>query len=154
MIEAPMNKIALLFVGLIFLSGCTKHVRLYPVNELASQTGIIQAKYVDSGQGGGKVTIVMPDGEILNGEYSAVDNSTVGFGNIYTSVYDTGGSAFDSGSTTSYSVPGLNPGIVSLFGDKGTMMQCEYFVSTWSAWSGTGGGACISSDGALYRLDF
>ena len=136
---------------LVVLSGCTKQARLYPVNDKAAETGILQAKYVDSGAGGGKASIIMPDGEILNGEYSTVDNSTVGFGSIYTSVYGTGGAAFGSGSATSFSVPGSSPGIVSFYGTNGTMMQCEYFVSTWS---GKGGGACKSDDGALYRLHF
>jgi hypothetical protein len=147
-----MKKLALLFVVLIFLPACTstKHARLYPFNELASQTGVLQAEYLDSGMGGGQVTITMPDGEILNGEYSTVDNSTVGFGSIYTSVYGTGGSAFGSGSATSFSVPGSSPGIASFYGTNGTMMQCEYFVSR----SGKGGGACKSADGALYRLHF
>ena len=61
------------------------------------------------------------------------------------------GSAFGSGSATSVNVPGSTPGIASLFGDKGTMLQCEYFVSYWT---GKGGGACKSGDGALYRLHF
>ena len=147
-----MKKQALLVVIMFFLFGCTstKQARLYPVNDKAAETGTLQAKYVDSGVGGGKASIIMPDGEILNGEYSTVDNSTVGFGSIYTSVYGTGGSAFGSGSATSFSVPGSSPGIASFYGTNGTMMQCEYFVSR----SGKGGGACKSDDGALYRLHF
>jgi len=146
-----MKKLFLLIFVLFVLGGCTKQARLYPVNDMASKTGVLEAEYKDSGMGGGQVTIIMPDGEILNGEYSTVDTSNVGFGSIYASVYGTGGSAFGSGTATSYSVPGSSPGIVSLFGNKGTMMQCEYFVSNWS---GKGGGACISADGALYRLHF
>ena len=147
-----MKKQALLVVIMLFLLGCTstKQARLYPVNDKAAETGTLQAKYVDSGAGGGEASIIMPDGEILNGEYSTVDNSTVGFGSIYTSVYGTGGSAFGSGSATSFSVPGSSPGIAPFYGTNGTMMQCEYFVSR----SGKGGGACKSDDGALYRLHF
>ena len=145
-----MKKQALLVVIMFFLFGCTstKQARLYPVNDKAAETGTLQAKYVDSGVGGGEASIIMPDGEILNGEYSTVDNSTVGFGSIYTSVNVAGGAAFGSGSATS--VPGSSPGIASFYGTNGTMMQCEYFVSR----SGKGGGACKSDDGALYRLHF
>ncbi len=145
-----MKKQALLVVIMFFLFGCTstKQARLYPVNDKAAETGTLQVKYVDSGAGGGEASIIMPDGEILNGEYSTVDNSTVGFGSIYTSVNVAGGAAFGSGS--SFSVPGSSPGIASFYGTNGTMMQCEYFVSR----SGNAGGACKSEDGALYRLHF
>ena len=146
-----MKKLVLLVFVLLFLVACTKYARLYPVNDLASTTGVLKAKYIDSGTGGGEITLVMPDGETLSGEYTTVDTTTVGFGNIYTSVYGTGGSAYGTGTATSFAVSGSSPGIATLYGNKGTMMQCEYFVSNWT---GKGGGACKKNDGSLYRLHF
>ncbi|MEJ2270128.1 MAG: hypothetical protein P8Y04_10195, partial [Desulfobulbaceae bacterium] len=61
-----MKKLALLMFVLLFLVACTKHARLYPVNDLASTTGVLKAKYIESGTGYGEITIVMPDGETLS----------------------------------------------------------------------------------------
>ena len=142
--------IALLFV-LVLLLGCTNKARLYPANDLAAQIGLLEAEYVDSEMGGGEITVVMPDGEILKGEYTIADTASVGFGYIYTSVFGSGGSAYGTDSATSMAASGSSPGIATLLGDKGTMMQCEYFVSNLRE---KDCGACKSSNGALYRLHF
>jgi len=93
----------------------------------------------------------MPDGEVLKGEYSLVRGGSIGFGNIYGSVYGTGGSASISGSSTSYAIPGGSPGMASAFGTKGTSIQCEFYNDNFS---GHGYGACKSSNGALYRIQY
>ncbi len=146
------QKVLLVFLtisSLIFLS-CSKQARMYPVNDIASQTGVLKAKYIDSGSGGGKISLTMPDGEILKGEYTTVDQSVVGFGSIYKSVY-VSGDALGTGSTPAVSISGSHSGMVAMFGNRGTMMQCEYYVG---GWAGNGKGACKSSSGAIYRLHF
>jgi len=141
------------------LIACTASVRLYPVNDLAAPTGVLVGEYVNYGIGSGRVTVRMPNGEVLQGEYTTVDTSTTGFGSIFSQVsgsaYGTGGTVATSGTGTAFGsatyVKGASPGVVSLFGNRGTSMQCEYFVNNLS---GSGSGACRSNSGALYRLHF
>ena len=130
----------------ISLSGCVGSARLYPENEIAQSMGVLEVNFTDDGTGAGEVTAILPDGEVLKGEYYTIDTSTSGFGTIYSSVY---GTAF----TTQHITPGSQPGVVSMFGNRGTMVQCEYFTSRpW--FKSRGAGACKSSKGALYRLHF
>ena len=146
-----MKKLALLVFVLLFLVACTKHARLYPVNDLASTTGVLKAKYSDYGTGYGEITIVMPDGETLSGEYTTGRNINLNFGNILSNVYGTEGGAFGTGTSTSFRLSDTSPGIANLYSDRGTMMQCEYFIGKRA---GKGRGACKKNDGSLYRLQF
>jgi len=146
-----MKKLALLVFVLLFLTACTKNARLYPVNDLAKTTGVLKAKYSDSGTGHGEMTIVMPDGEALRGEYTTGRAINLNFGNILSNVYGTEGDAFGTGTSTVLRLQGSNPGIATLYGDRGTKMQCEYFVGNRA---GKGRGACKKNDGSLYRLQF
>lgn len=146
-----MKKLALLVFVLLFLVACTKHARLYPVNDLASTTGVLKAKYIESGTGYGEITIVMPDGETLSGEYTTGRAINLNFGNILSNVYGTEGSAFRTSTAPSFRLSGTSPGIATLYGDRGTMMQCEYFIGKRA---GKGRGACKKNDGSLYRLEF
>ena len=108
-------------------------------------------KYSESGTGYGEITIVMPDGEILSGEYTTGRAINLNFGNILSSVYGTEGGAFGTGTETVLRLQGGNPGIATLYGDRGNKMQCEYFVGNQA---GKGRGACKKNDGSLYRLQF
>ena len=146
-----MKKLALLVFVLLFLVACTKYARLYPVNELASTTGVLKAKYIESGTGYGEITIVMPDGETLSGEYTTGRAINLNFGNILSNVYGTEGGAFGTGTSTSFRLSDTSPGIATLYGDRGTMMQCEYFIGKRA---GKGRGARKKNDGSLYRLQF
>ena len=146
-----MKKLALSVFVLLFLTACTKYARLYPVNDLASTTGVLKAKYIESGTGYGEITIVMPDGETLSGEYTTGHAINLGFGNILSNVYGTEGGAFATGKATLLRLSDMSPGIATLYGGRGTMMQCEYFVGNQA---GKGRGACKKNDGSLYRLQF
>ncbi|MEN8233178.1 MAG: hypothetical protein ABFR35_10955 [Thermodesulfobacteriota bacterium] len=146
-----MKKLALLVFVLLFLMACTKYARLYPVNDLASTTGVLKAKYSDYGTGYGEITIVMPDGETLSGEYTTGRAINLNFGNILSNVYGTEGGAFGTGTSTSFRLSDTSPGIANLYSDRGTMMQCEYFIGKRA---GKGRGACKKNDGSLYRLEF
>ena len=137
--------------ALLALTGCVSSARLYPVNDEAKVTGVLIAKYKNYGTGSGEITVILPTGETLTGEYSTTDNSSYGFGNIYGSVYGSGGYATGSASATSVNVAGSSPGVATLYGDKGTSMTCEYFVNNLS---GHGAGACKASNGAVYRIHF
>ena len=132
-------------------ASCAKTAHFYPANQEASTTGVLNAEYMSYGTGNGAMTIKMPDGETLKGEYSIVRGGTVGFGNIYASVYGTAGAATGMASSMSYAMPGGSPAVASLFGDRGTSMQCEFYNDNVS---GHGYGGCQSSKGGLYRLQY
>lgn len=143
----------LILIACLALAGasCAKTAHFYPANPEASTSGVLNAEYMSYGTGKGAITVKMPDGELLKGEYSIVRGGTVGFGNIYASVYGPGGAATGMAGGTSYTMPGGSPGVVSLFGDRGTSMQCEFYNDNVN---GHGYGGCQSSKGALYRLQY
>lgn len=131
--------------------GCTRNARLYPVNDAAIPGGVLIASFKSYGSGNGEIQINMPDGELLSGEYSLVRGGSASFGGIYAAVYGSSGSTTIEGAARSYTTPGGSPGMASLFGSKGTAMQCEFMNDNFS---GHGNGACKASTSALYRLLF
>ncbi|ULA62617.1 MAG: hypothetical protein LZF86_40121 [Nitrospira sp.] len=149
--KEPVRYVLLVVAIGVALIGCTRTARMYPANDLAISSGVLTARFVAYGTGNGEIEIVMPDGELLKGEYSIVRGGAMGFGNIYGSVYGSGGSMSFAGSANSYVVPGGSPGMASAFGEKGTTMQCEFYNDNFS---GHGNGACKSSRNALYRLQY
>ena len=70
-------------------TGCTieREPHLYPINETASPTGVLEAKMLGHGQLHGTLEITTPGGELLRGEYSIVSS----FGNIFATAYGGGG---------------------------------------------------------------
>jgi hypothetical protein len=139
-------------VGAMMLSGCTivREARLYPANDAARADGVLSARFEAHGTGHGAAVITLSSGEKLTGEFSIVRGGTIGFGSIFGQVYGPGGAASVSGSSVSYAMPGGSPGMASAFG-AGISMDCEFYNDNWS---GHGMGACRSSKGALYRLQY
>jgi hypothetical protein len=123
------------------LAACTSTARLYPANDLAASTGILTLSYENTGLGSGGVTVRMPDGEVLKGEYTTVNTDSTSFGTIMS-----GGQVSTYHGLTS---GGGSPGTASLIGNRGTLMDCEYIAGDFS-----GTGACRTSKGGLYRLHF
>lgn len=146
-----MKNTLILFILCFAIVGCSRNARLYPANDVATVGGVLTAHFMSYGTGNGEMEITLTDGEVLKGEYSIVRGGAMGFGNVYGSVYGAGGSSTVSGSTNSYVVPGGSPGMASLFGNKGTSMECEFYNDNFS---GHGHGACKSTGNALYRLQY
>lgn len=117
----------------------TLQARLYPLNGLASKSGILNATATDANNGRGTFSVVFM-GETLQGDASRVDNSSIGFGHIYREVL---GSAVQS-------VSGGRRGIANGFGPNGTSVQCEYQMTA----KDIGTGACLFSNGAKYQMHF
>lgn len=140
-------------LSILALIGCsvTRSAHLYPANDTARPGGVLIGQFVAHGTGHGAAEITMPDGEVLNGEFSIVRGGAIGFGSIYGAVYGPNGTATVSGGSTNYVVPGGSPGMASTFGNKGTSMDCEFYNDNFS---GHGMGACRSSKGALYRRQY
>jgi hypothetical protein len=115
---------------------------LYPANDVASKTGVLQGLFVGHGTGHGTADITMADGEILRGEYTIVADGAVSFGSVFSTVYG-------SGSSSSIAMAGKGTGEAALAGDRGTSAQCEFLNNNLT---GHGNGACRSSTGGIYKL--
>lgn len=123
---------------------------LYPANDQAQQIGMLHGSFVTVGSGHGPLTLVMPDGEVLNGTYSTIPGGSSSFGSLYASVYGTGGYASGSGFGSAFSIPNASQGMADAGGPR-TTLHCEYVVSNLS---GHGTGACRTTQGALFRLQY
>jgi hypothetical protein len=71
---------AALVILTITLASCTDQARVYPLDPAAMQAGTPKIEFVRQGLGRGPVTVTMPDGEVLQGEYQVTENASVGFG--------------------------------------------------------------------------
>ena len=132
-------RIVLLILAAFGVGACAKSASLYPANEIAASTGVLNAKYMSYGAGHGEIEVTASDGEVLKGEYSLVRGGGMSFGVIFGKAY--------TGMTT----PGGSPGQASLFGNRGTSMQCEFYNDNFS---GHGYGGCQSSKGAIYKIQY
>lgn len=144
----PSASFALLLAS---LCGCTvtRTVHLYPVNAPAADAAVLTGVIVGHGQGHGIAKINMPDGEVLNGEYSIVFGGSYGFGSIMGTVYGPGGSASVNGTSANVSISGRGEGSASVVGDRGTTAQCEFLNANMT---GHGYGACRTSKGLTYKM--
>lgn len=134
-----MRKSVPLFVVALVISGCAKNASLYPANDVAAASGVLTARYMSYGAGHGEIEVTAADGEVLKGEYSLVRGGGMSFGVIFGKAY------------SSMTTPGGSPGQASLFGTRGTTMQCEFYNDNFS---GHGYGGCQSSKGAIYRIQY
>jgi len=87
----------------------------------------------------------MPYGETVKGEYSPVAANTAGFGSIYNEVFGANAAA-----TTGAASKG-RPGKLLGYGAQGTQIKCEYYRN---GATGHATGACSTSTGFLYRLQY
>jgi hypothetical protein len=131
-------------VSLCVIAGCTLTANMYPINKAAEETGPLEAKYFPTSGGNANVTVQMPDGEILKGQFTLIEGPTANFGSIMAAEGKTSALSVSGGSASS----GKYPGVGTLIGDRGTKMECEFYRSSF----GGGVGACQSSSGGLYRL--
>ncbi|MFZ1964782.1 MAG: hypothetical protein WAU78_15185 [Roseiarcus sp.] len=139
-------------MALIFsLGACAvaREPQLYPINDTANQSGVLDAKMLGHGEGHGTLEIVAPDGEKFQGEYSIVFGSSVGFRSILATSSGAAGSATTSGFSTNVAISGSGQGSAVLSGDRGTSIQCEFLNNNLT---GHGYGGCQSSKGGLYRM--
>jgi hypothetical protein len=135
---------------LIGVGACTvqRDVSLYPTGTTAGTT-VLQGDMVGHGQGHGTLKFTMPDGELLQGEYSIVFGGSVGFGSVFGTVYGARGAISGSSTATSVSMSGEGQGSASLVGNNGTSMQCEFLNANMT---GHGYGACQTAKGITYRM--
>jgi hypothetical protein len=102
-------------LSLFILISCASQATLYPSNDLAEESGVLTATYMNYGLGSGKISIEMPNGELLEGEYSTVDTSTYNFGNVYSTVFDSSGNSQGVSTVNTTSVTGSSPGVATKY---------------------------------------
>jgi hypothetical protein len=119
------------------LSGCSDTARVFPMDQASAQAGVPKFEFVRQGLGRGPVTITMPDGEILKGEYQVTENASVGM--AVSGSHIATGVGYGSGRHT----------VVSATGDHGTIMNCDLMLDI----GGHGSGVCQTSpQNAQYRV--
>jgi hypothetical protein len=121
----------------VLLASCTDTGRIFPMDEAAMKVGQPTFQFVRQGLGHGPVTVTMPDGEILQGEYQVTENAAIGVG-------------FAGSHTATALAMGSNRHtVVSANGPK-TIMNCDATADL----GGHGSGVCETNQGAHYRIMF
>lgn len=160
----------LIMVGVLFsLNGCVKKMQVIDFKNGTS----LDAKF---DKGTRQVTVVMPNNDVLTGQYSAVSNATFTMGNSYNNAtvnaYSSGygnsygggnyRSASYSGTTTANaygrsSYQGVTSGGVSnayaLLKSNTSKLMMEMIVQ-YSDFTGHGYGEARTNDGRQYKVQF
>jgi hypothetical protein len=95
-------------------------------------------EFVRQGIGRGPVTVTMPDGEILKGEYQITENAAIGVG------------LSGARTATAIGYGSGRPVVISATGERGTIMNCEGAADI----GGHGSGVCETNKGGKYRVMF
>lgn len=150
-----------LFVTILvaLLAACSTTATLYPVEgPLSKQQPLpVLTATVDGIMGNtGGISVTLPDGEKCTGKWSSIAPVSVGFStasasgtatngmaSVWTSVYGSGFSVRN--------LPGVNKGEAMLVGDRGTVIQVEFYTG-----SGTANGSGVAKDNKdnLYKVLF
>lgn len=121
----------------MLLGGCTDSARVFPLDQASAAVGTPKFEFVRQGLGRGPVTVTMPDGEILKGEYQVTENASVGV--AFSGSRMATGMAYGSGRHT----------VANAVGDRGTIMNCDFVLDL----GGHGSGLCQTSpQNAQYRV--
>jgi hypothetical protein len=119
------------------VGACTDVARVYPIDAAAMAAGTPKIQFVRQGLGHGPVTVTMPDGEILKGEYQVTENAAVGVG-------------FAGAQTFSAVSFGSGRGVVISATGEHTILNCDGTADV----GGHGSGICQTSQGNKYRVMF
>ena len=122
----------------VTLSACADTARVYPLDPAAMQAGTPKIEFERRGMGSGPVTVTMPNGELLHGEYQVTENAAIGIGFAGTQT----ATAIGYGSNRHV--------VISATGDRGTIMNCDGTADI----GGHGSGICQTSQGFKYRVMF
>ncbi|MFH1519996.1 MAG: hypothetical protein ABIE75_05470 [Candidatus Omnitrophota bacterium] len=152
-------KSIILFMLAVSFAGCTTTAMMYPVEgPLSKQTPlpVLKAK-VDGIMGNsGNISLVMPDGEMCSGRWSSIAptstsfSTTSGTGSVTSGLSSAWATVYGSGFVTQ-NTPGVNKGEAMLVGDKGIVIQVEFYTG-----SGTANGTGVAKDnqGNVFKVLF
>ncbi len=119
---------------------------LFPENRAAQKVGALTAHLTDHGGGKGVISVTLPTGEVLAGQYSINVGGSVGaFGRAHG--IDRPGGAYGE----TYSMEGASPVVADMKGSRGTTAHCE-LMNDDPHWNGSG--VCQLSNGADYRVRY
>lgn len=143
---------------IVAFSGCIT-ARLYPIQgPLSTQVPlpILEAKVSGVMGNSGKISVVLPDGENCSGRWSSMAptqfsysagsanaTATTGMSSVWATVYGSGFSISNA--------PGVNKGEAMIVGNKGTVIQVEFYTGSGTA---SGSGVAKDNKGNIYKLIF
>lgn len=94
------------------------------------------------------IIVILPDGEVLAGKYSAISNKTAVFGTGFGMSSHSHGAVITTGVT--------NDGVGKVYGllkSNSSSLMMEIVVS-YSEWTGHGYGEAITNDGRKFKVQF
>jgi hypothetical protein len=136
-------------------SACQMGATLYPVNDEARTLGMLRATYTAQGIDAGPLSVTLPTGEVLAGEYRIVRNGDISFELASAKSFASARSGKQSAhagaaaTTAALSIPAGANGMAVMYGDRGTSAECALVMDTLT---GKGAGTCQLSNGAEYRI--
>lgn len=131
---------------LLALGGCVTTGRLYNMD-----TGeVLNASFENYGTGNGQITVTMPDGRKLSGEYSTVSNMSFSSASASANASGSGGYAWATAQGFSFDQPGKQFGSATLVG-QGLVIDIVYVVDPWSS---HGYGVGKDNKGGRYKVQF
>lgn len=131
----------ILLVLSVLLTACTHRLNLVDFENGTTLVGSYNELNKD-------VIVTMPDGEVLKGKYTAIQNIGMGFGSAFAT--GTGGSAFGTGQSVSM---GASAPAYTLLSSTQSKLMMEIKV-IYSQWSGKGFGEAITNDGRKFKVTF
>jgi len=104
----------------------------------------------------GNIVLTLPDGEKCQGKWSSMapTQTTVTSSNTQVKFSDGLASAWATAYGTNFSisnVPGINKGEAMIIGDRGTIIQAEFYTGSGTA---SGSGVAKDNKGNIYKLIF
>ena len=140
----------LISIGIVLLlSGCVHKMQMVDF-----KTGTtLDAKFDETSR---QVTVVMPNKEVLTGQYSAISNARFSIGSAYGSAtaYSGLATATAYGSSTYQTISsGGAANAYALLRSKTSKLMMEIVVQ-YSDWTGHGYGEARTNDGRRYKVQF
>jgi hypothetical protein len=141
------------------LAACTTTATLYPVDgPLSKQQPLpVLTVTVDGIMGNtGDISLSLPDGEKCTGKWSSIAPMSVGFstatasGSATTGMASAWATVYGSGFSVR-NVPGVNKGEAMLVGDRGTVIQVEFYTGSGTA---SGSGVAKDNKGNVFKVLF
>lgn len=144
--NAAMSRTVVTALLVLAVVGCTSTAKLYNL-----ETGeVIQATFEDFRTGHGRINARLPDGQIMEGEYSMIsDTSLMKFVSGKRSA-GTDRYAWAAAQGFSFNRPGKRYGSATLFGG-GRVIDLVYAVSPVTS---RGSGVGRDNEGIQYKIDF
>ena len=141
-----MQKIIMITLLSLLLSGCAGSARLYNL-ETATITHLV---FQDNGTGHGQVTGKLNGSTPMSGEFSTLSGGSSTWASANAFAQGSGGYAWANAQGFSTTTPNTNYGSATIVGG-GIIIECLYGTSGFPS---HGNGVCRDNKGGRYRLQF